>query len=221
MKKRMPRRVKNARATVCRSGLLSVVLLAAAHASGEEYLPSAIPGWQKILFDGETLYQPQDGCIRAEADDSASGLIREVRQPLTDDTRLTWSWRASEPLQPGQSAAEKTKAGDDFLARVYVIHEGFFFWQTKAINYVWSREHPEGASWPNPFTGNAVMVSVQSGDSGLGEWHTFERDVKADFRRFHDMAVEEIDAVAIMTDADNSDGYASACYRLPEFSVSR
>lgn len=186
-----------------------------------EYQPSAIPGWQKILFAGETLYQPQDGCIRAEANGTASGLIREVRQSLDEGEQLSWAWRADDMLSPGEDAAEQSKDGDDFLARIYVIHEGFFFWQTRAINYVWSREHPVGESWPNPYTGNAAMVVVQSGPEGLGQWQTFERDVKADFARFHDLEVEQIDAVAIMTDADNTGGHASACYRLPEFSMSR
>ena len=155
--------------------------------------------------------------MRAEADASASGLIREVNTSLKQAPTLSWSWQAGAPLAAARPAAEKSKAGDDFLARVYVIHEGFLPWQTRAINYVWSREHPVGSHWPNPFTGNAIMVVVQSGDEGLGEWHSFERDVAADFRRFHDMKVDQVDAVAVMTDADNTGGRAEACYRLPLF----
>ena len=224
MKKRMPRRVNGprpARPVALIWIALVPLMVGATSARAADYQPSAIPGWQKILFDGETLYQPQDGCIRAEADGSASGLIRELRQPLGDGARLSWAWRADDMLEMARPAAEKTRGGDDFLARVYVIHEGFFFWQTKAINYVWSRQHPVGESWPNPFTGNAVMVSVQSGSDGLGSWHRFERDVKADFKQFHNLEVDRIDAVAIMADADNTGGYASACYRQPELSVSR
>ena len=200
--------------------LLSLVLGGMPVAHAVDYLPSDIPGWQRIVFAGETRYTKQADCIRAEAASSASGLIRETRESLPDDSRLLWSWRADEPLAPGKAAPEQSKAGDDFLARVYVIHEGFFFWQTRAINYVWSREFPVGEHWPNPYTGNAHMVVVQSGADGLGEWRQFERDVRADFKRFHGLEVDRIDAIALMTDADNMEGRASACYRLPRLSTS-
>jgi hypothetical protein len=179
--------------------------------------PSPIPGWQSIRFAGETRYREEGDCVRAEAVASASGLIRAVESGLADAPLLHWGWRAERPLQPARPAPERVKAGDDFVARVYVIRQGRFFWQTRAINYVWSREHPVGSHWPNPFTGNAVMVVVQSGDEGLGQWHQFERDVAADFRRFHQLDIDRVDAVAVMTDSDNTGGRASACYRLPAF----
>ncbi len=179
--------------------------------------PSPIDGWRAIRFAGETVYRQQTDCVRAEANASASGLIRAVDTSLKQAPTLSWGWKAEAPLAPARPAPEKARDGDDFLARVYVIREGFLPWQTRAINYVWSRQHPVGSHWPNPFTGNAIMVVVQSGDSGLGEWHSFERDVAADFRRFHDIKVDQVDAVAVMTDADNTGGRAEACYRLPSF----
>jgi hypothetical protein len=179
--------------------------------------PSQIPGWQSIRFAGETRYTEEADCVRAEAAGSASGLIRAVETGLAEAPQLRWGWRAEAPLQPARVAPEMSKAGDDFVARVYVIRQGRFFWQTRAINYVWSREHPVGSHWPNPFTANAIMVVVQSGQQGLGEWQEFARDVAADFRRFHSMDIDRVDAVAVMTDADNTGGRASACYRLPAF----
>ena len=179
--------------------------------------PSPIPGWQAIRFSGETRYTREADCVRADAQGSASGLIRRVQEPLAQAPQLYWSWRADTPLQPGRPAAEQSKSGDDFVARVYVIREGWLPWQTRAINYVWSREHPVGQHWPNPFTGNAMMVVVQSGNEGLGQWHHFERDVAADFRRYHGMELDRVDAVAVMTDSDNTGGRARACYRLPAF----
>ena len=179
--------------------------------------PLPMLDWEEIRFDGQTRYSQQPDCVRAEAEGSASGLIQAVTSTLRQRPVLSWSWQADQPLTPRPTAGEKVKDGDDYLARVYVIKEGFFPWQTKAINYVWSREHPVGSYWPNPFTGNAMMVVVQTGDEGLGQWHTFERDVAADFLRYHDMQVDKVDAVAVMTDADNSAGRATACYRLPQF----
>jgi hypothetical protein len=210
------------------SGRLSLILISASLAlslpvQAVDYTPSDIDGWQNILFDGKTQYQQLAECVQANANDSASGLIQQQRISVDDKTRLSWSWRAETPLQLGPDEPdvipEKTKSGDDFVARAYVIHESPFFWQTKAINYVWSREHPVGTSWPNPFTRNAIMVVVQSGTDGLGQWHSFERNIREDFARFHQMDVDRIDAIAVMTDADNTNGQAQACYQLPEISA--
>ncbi|MDF1820252.1 MAG: DUF3047 domain-containing protein [Alcanivoracaceae bacterium] len=207
--------------TVVGRVVLACLCVCPAAGFAERYNDSAIPGWQEIVFDGHTDYRREADCVRATASDSASGLIREARVSVDDTTQLGWSWRADALPDYAGKVAEKDKDGDDFVARVYVIHEGFFPWQTRAINYVWSQQHAVGSHWPNPFTGNAVMVVVQSGDEGLGQWHTFERSVRADFARYHDIAIERIDAIAVMTDADNTDGNASACYRLPSLSTSR
>lgn len=200
---------------------LACLLVMPTAGMAESYRDSEIPGWQEIIFDGHTTYRREADCISARARDSASGLIREARVAVDEDTRLTWSWRAEAVPDYAGKVAEKNKSGDDFVARVYVIHEGFFPWQTRAINYVWSQQHPVAEYWPNPFTGNAVMVVVQSGPDGLGQWQTFERSVQADFARYHDLAVDRVDAIAVMTDADNTDGNASACYQLPALSTSR
>lgn len=194
--------------------LLVIVLLQQAQAAWQ---PSAIEGWQEIRFHGQTLYSQQADCVRADADGSASGLIQEVTSSLRKKPMLSWSWQAEQVLTPLPQASEKVKAGDDYVARVYVIKKGFFPWQSKAINYVWSRQHPVGSHWPNPFVSNAVMVVVQTGAQDAAQWHSFQRDVAADFRRYHNMEVEQVDALAVMTDADNSAGRASACYRLPQF----
>jgi hypothetical protein len=157
--------------------------------------------------------------VLAESDNAASGLVKRFEHDLEAAPVLTWQWRAEAMLQPEPSASEQAKSGDDFLARVYVVREGFFPWQSRAVNYVWARRQPVGEHWPNPFADQAVMVVVQSGARGLGEWHAFRRDVQQDFRRLHGMDVDRVHAVAIMTDTDNTGSRASACYRLPTFSA--
>lgn len=173
--------------------------------------------WRPVAFEGETRYQwTDDGCWRATARSSASGLAREQVVDLTRTPWLNWRWRAAEtPAWP--AADEQSKQGDDFLARVYVIKKGWVPWRTRAINYVWSRSHPPGSHWPNPYAEQAEMVVVQ-GPGGAGPWRGFSRDVAADFKRFHDLEVETVDAVAIMTDTDNTGVAAEACYELPSFS---
>ncbi len=62
----------------------------------------------------------------------------------------------------------------------------------------------------NAFTENAQVMALQS-EKGAG-WATERRDVRADFKQcFHD-DITFIDAVAIMTDTDNSQQAAIAWY---------
>ncbi len=172
-------------------------------------------GWREVVFAGHTEYRQVNGCWHALAKGTASGLVREQEVDLNQTPWLTWQWQG-EVIPPWPDTLEKNKAGDDFQARVYVVKKGWLPWQTRAINYVWSRDAEPGAHWPNPFASQAEMVVVQ-GPGGAGPWHRFSRNVQADFRRFHGMEVSAVDAVAIMTDGDNTGTRVMSCYRLPVF----
>jgi hypothetical protein len=196
--------------------LFLMTLLFATPLPAAEEIDGPIPGWREVIFDGRTVYNQTQECVKAVSENAASGLVRREKVDLDERPILTWRWRAEEPLR-GAEAGEHSKAGDDFLARVYVVHKGFLPWLTRAVSYVWTREVPVGRHWPNPFVEETTMVAVQSGEAGLGEWHRFRRDVRADFQRFHDIEITRVNAVALMTDTDNTGGRARACYQLPQF----
>lgn len=206
-------------------GTLLLTLTAPADVLGAT---AAVPeGWRAVSFQGHTRYQFDSSadCWRADAQASASGLVREKDVDLGRTPWLHWRWRAPAipdwPSHNGQQGSnERGKGGDDFLARVYVIKKGWLPWRTRAINYVWSRHNPVGSHWHNPFTNQAMMVVVQ-GPGGAGAWHGFSRNVAADFKHFWGLDVKAVDAVAIMTDTDNTGVEARACYQLPGFSATR
>lgn len=199
--------------------LMAILIVLAASLAAQESHDSVVPGWEEVVFAGKTRYRMADGCIRADARDSASGLVRKREIDLTRTPIMSWSWRADDLPEPTRKAHEKTREGDDFPARVYVIHKALLPWNSLGINYVWSRTQSENSHWPNPFTGNAMMVAVQSGPGGVGDWHDFSRNVREDFKQFFGLELERVHAVAIMTDTDNAGGTATVCYRLPHFSA--
>lgn len=176
------------------------------------------PGWREVSFAGHTDYRLGEAagqpCWQARAEGSASGLVREQELDVSATPWLVWQWHAQVPAA-WPSSEEKQKAGDDFQARVYVVKKGWLPWQTRAINYVWSRQYPPGSHWPNPFASQAEMVVVQ-GPGGSGQWQAFARNVQEDFRRYHQMEVDSVDAIAIMTDGDNTGSLVQSCYRLPK-----
>lgn len=179
-----------------------------------------LSGWEENSFSGHTRYevvQENDRyALRASSDKSASGYVRKMKVDLTRTPYLNWSWKAENILK---NTDEKTKAGDDYPARVYVvISGGLLFWRTRALNYVWSSNQPRNSHWPNAFTGNAILIAQQSGAGHLNEWITEKRNILDDIKRYLDMDTAHIDAVAIMTDTDNSGQQATAYYRDIYFS---
>lgn len=171
-------------------------------------------GWQSKEFAGETRYalESNEGkmVLRADSKTSASGLYREIKIDLAKTPILNWTWKVDNILAGND---ERTRAGDDYPARIYVVFSGgLAFWRTRAINYVWSNEQPVGSNWPNAFTANARMIAVESGSSRVGQWISERRDVRADYQLLFGEKPDQVDAVAIMTDTDNTGATATAWY---------
>jgi len=179
-----------------------------------DFSHGSLTGWEQHGFEGRTLYRIEkngnDTILKASSHHSASALYHPVRIDLTRTPYLHWRWRVQNMLPVSN---ERQKSGDDFPARIYLISSGgAFFWNTKAINYVWSNREPANSTWPNPFTSNSIMLSVESGTKRAGQWRSYKRNVRRDFKRLLGKDITHIEAVAIMTDTDNTKSDASASY---------
>lgn len=176
----------------------------------------SLTGWQGRSFKGETRYglvkDPELGStvLTATADGAASGRYRKIRINLAKTPFLNWSWKVKNVF-PGID--ESVKSGDDFPARIYVVVErGLLGTSSLALNYVWASQHPLGAEWPSPYTSQVVLIASDSGSPGLGSWVSHKRNLRADLKKAFNEDITEIDAVAIMTDADDYKGHARASY---------
>ena len=148
--------------------------------------------------------------LAASSNNSASGLYTEVNIDLMKTPYLHWTWRVDNILK---GASEKTRAGDDYPARIYLIKDGgLLFWNTRALNYVWASQQPINSSWPSAFTHKSIMIAVQSGAEKLKTWQHQRRNVLEDIKNILGEDFTSIDAVAIMTDTDNSHSKAQAYY---------
>lgn len=171
-------------------------------------------GWQTKSFSGETHYSLEkiNGqlALRAVSNAAASGRYREIDIDLNKTPVLNWSWMVDNTIA---NLNERTKAGDDYAARVYVVFSGgMAFWRTRAINYVWSSSQSINTHWSSAYTDHVRMIAMQSGQKRLGEWVNERRNVRADYRRLFGEEPGKLNAVAIMTDTDNSGASASAWY---------
>ncbi len=172
-----------------------------------------LAGWETQSFKGVTEYRivKEEGhtAVKAVSRAGASGLIQKIRFEPSKYRYLHWSWKIAHTIKGGD---EKSKAGDDYAARVYVVFPGRFFWQTKAINYIWANRLAKGESVSNVYTSNVKMIAVESGNQKAGQWLSEERDLFADYRALFGADPQEAAAIAIMTDTDNTDTAADAWY---------
>ncbi len=166
-----------------------------------------LDGWNEKEFKNLTVYsfvkEGDTTVLQAHTKNSASGLFKEQTIDLVEYPYLNWSWKTTTQLNVGD---EKTKQGDDYSARIYIIKDGgFFFWNTKALNYVWAKHEAIESVWPNAFApDNAMMIAIRSKNDPQNVWFKEKRDLAKDFKLAFGEDINEIDGIAIMADTDNS-----------------
>ncbi|MGK0249517.1 MAG: hypothetical protein ACI910_002265 [Oleispira sp.] len=184
----------------------------------------AIQEWDVKIFSGETIYRIGEYKgrlgLKALSNNTASGLVLKKQIDLTKTPYLSWSWLVEKQLL---ELDERSKGGDDFSARIYVVIDGgLLFWRTQSLNYVWSSNQEKGLVWDNPFAGsNVKMMSIQGKAAKKGHWYEEKRNVYQDLidtlgdkgsEEANREAYQYIDIVAIMTDTDNSGKDAESYY---------
>lgn len=179
-----------------------------------QFSQGQLAGWEDKAFKGMTQYQLQrDGqtqVLAAEVMGGASGKFKKIKIDLNRTPYLNWRWKVDQAW-PGLN--EKTKAGDDYPARLYVVVErGLLGISSKTVNYVWASQQPVGSLWPNAFTSQAALIAVESGNQNVRQWRTYKRNVKADLKEAFGENFTQIDAIAVMSDGDNSQQSGRACF---------
>jgi len=178
--------------------------------------------WDEKSFKGNTSYQVIDldgiKVLQAVSQENASGLYKIHKINLKKYPYLNWRWRIENRIDSGD---ETTKSGDDYAARVYLIIDGgWWFWKTRAVSYVWANAAVKGSIWDNAFAGKSVkMFAIRSAGDTTKKWHMEKRNVYEDLKRVFGEEISTIDAVAIMTDTDNSKSKVRAYYTDIYFSV--
>ncbi len=154
--------------------------------------------------------------LKAIANNGASGLGKEVKIDLNKTPFINISWKIEKDLS---GIKEDTKKGHDFAARVFAVKKtGATPLSNRAINYVFSSNNEIGKNWSNPYTKKSVDNVLASTKDNLNEWVTVKANVKEDFKKFHNLDINELDGLAIMSDTDNSKMKAIAYYQNIYFS---
>ena len=155
--------------------------------------------------------------LKAVADNAASGLGKEIKINLNKTPFINITWKIEKDLK---GIKENTKKGHDYAARVFAIKKtGATLLSNRAVNYVFSSNSEVGENRPSPYTKKSIDNVLASTINNLNEWITVKSNVKDDFKKFHDLDVNELDGLAIMSDTDNSKMKAIAYYQNIYFSA--
>ena len=238
---------------VCAFLVLTAVFAAGSTAAGrhdESPVPIreialAAPGseaWKPLFFrsiDRHTRYEirmdPAGRPAYRAVSDCGASLMRLALPDdldLAQTPRLAWRWRIEQGLDV---ESEKTKSGDDFAARVYVLFEfdsksaGLLERLERALgrrlfgldmpgqtlNFVWASRAEVGEFWTSPYHANARLIAVasHSAEASRDGWRRTIVDLTDSARRLFDPPPRRRPyALALMVDADDVCGRAVAWF---------
>ena len=171
--------------------------------------------------DNKTTYyvgsNDKGNYLKALADNAASGLGKQLKIDLNVTPFINITWKVEKDLS---GILENSKKGHDYAARVFVIKKtGATPLSNRAINYVFSSNGDVGGNWPSPYTKKSIDNVLSTTKENLNKWVTVKSNVKEDFKRFHNLDVNELDGIAIMADTDNSKKLSISYYQNIYFSA--
>ena len=154
--------------------------------------------------------------LRAEAKGTASGLGKKVKIDLRKTPFINITWKIEKDLK---GIDERSKKGHDYAARVFVVKKtGLTPLSNKAVNYVFSSNNSTNEFWRSPYTKSSIDYVLSTTKENLNEWVTVKANVKEHFKKLHDLNVDELTGLAIMTDTDQTDIKAISYYQNIYFS---
>ncbi|MCU0964679.1 MAG: DUF3047 domain-containing protein [Burkholderiaceae bacterium] len=180
-----------------------------------------------------TAYSPifADGrwVIHAKSDRSASMYRRAVRLEPGQLSYVSFSWKAASLLP---DADIRESATEDAVVRVMLAFDGdpgrlsvntrmmFDLMQSLSgeappfatLMYVWDSRADVGSVVLNKRSDRIRKIVLESGPTHLGQWRSYQRDVRADYRRAFGEDPGALIGVAVMTDSDNTQSRAEAWY---------
>jgi hypothetical protein len=168
-------------------------------------------GWKSRGGDEEDVYRVKrnhEAYLEADAVNSAVAIAKEFAYELSEYPYLKWQWRVVKLPQGGD---ERFKETGDSAAAIYVIFPGFF--RPNTIKYVWSASLPVGTTTESPYNSKTKIVVLQNQHSPLGTWIAETVNVYADYKRLFGKEPEQVQAIGLMSDSDNTGSVAVAHYK--------
>ncbi|MFC7289712.1 DUF3047 domain-containing protein [Herminiimonas glaciei] len=172
--------------------------------------------------DGKTV-------LHARAVAAASGLMQKVDIDPLLESQLNWRWRISGLVQ---TANNSERGLEDSPARIILGFDGdkdslpfadqIMFETARLLTgrdvpyatlmYIWGRKAPVDTIITNTRSNRVKMLVAETGASGVGDWHSFSRNIAADYEKAFGEKPGRLIAVGVLTDTDNTGETVEAWY---------
>jgi hypothetical protein len=166
--------------------------------------------------------------LKAESNGSASAIVYKDPFNVYEHPRVKWRWKVRNVYKKGDA---RTKAGDDYPIRVYIMFEydpeqaGAFekilYSMARAIygeypphsslSYVWANKDAPERFLTSPYTSKAMMVLLEKGQLKVDTWQDEEVNILEDYLKAFREKPPARARIAIMNDSDNT-GESSVSY---------
>jgi hypothetical protein len=192
-------------------------------------------GWQSFGLPGKrstsysASYEGGRWVLHAHSESSASMYRRALRIEPEQLGEVSFSWKV-EALLP-EADVREIETGDA-VVRVLLAFDGdagrlsartrMMFDLAQALSgepppfatlmYVWDSQAGVESLVVHKRSDRLRKIVLESGPVHLGQWRSYRRDVRADYRRAFGEDPGALIGVAIMTDSDNTQSRAEAWY---------
>jgi hypothetical protein len=190
-------------------------------------MPFVLPGKTPTSYSADVA----DGrwVLHARSERSASMYRRALRIEPDRLGQLSFSWKVASVLPDADVRHSET---EDAVVRVLLAFDGdaarlsartrMMFDLAQSLSgeappfatlmYVWDSQAEVGSVVLNKRSDRIRKIVLESGPTHLGQWRSYQRDVRADYRRAFGEEPGALIGVAVMTDSDNTQSRAEAWY---------
>lgn len=193
-------------------------------------------GWQHLKLssnknDTEYSLVVDEGTtvLKAVANNAATFLATETNFDPRRFPTLSWRWKVIRGIPTANTRERKS---EDAPARLMVSFAGdksklSFGDRTAAalaesisgnpfpyaqLMYVWGGKVAVDSITTSTLSARIRMLAVAADSAGIGQWHTYTRNMVDDFRKAFGEEPGNVTAIEVMTDTDNTGGSAETLY---------
>jgi hypothetical protein len=201
----------------------------------EPAAPNWTTGWEPFALPGKraTRYLPQaedaHWVLLAKSERSASMFRKTLRLEPERLGTVVFSWKVDELIE---GADVRQNDSEDAPVRVLLAFDGdhtrlsprtrLLFDLLHSLSgetppyatlmYVWDNQADIDTLVVNRRSDRVRKIVLESGPANLGQWRSYRRDIRADFRRAFGEDPGPLIGIAVMTDSDNTQSHAEAWY---------
>ena len=178
----------------------------------DTFVPGVFPeAWKYRDKKAESIYgvmkegNPEKYFLKAKTTGTGIQTLKKFSVDLKEYPVLEWNWRLIKFPAEGKITDQLNA---DNGASVYVIFSGFL--SRTALKYIWSSYYTKVSDVPAKVQLKTIALRDKSDPKNV--WFPEARNIREDYMKYYGKEPPKVIAIAVMTDADDTESYAEADY---------